>query len=280
MQILSRYLGVKMKLLFIVLITITIAIPSWASNYGFNNLSEDDVDNIFEEFSATFTHSTVSGAKSKSKIFGFEAGLVAGVTKSDHVKEIVARSMPSGSDEIEFLPFASLYALVSLPFGITAEANYIPEVDIQDVEFNHLSLAGKIELTYFMELPVDIAIRGMLIDTNLSITQSSQSSGSFTGTLDYKQTQLGLQAIVGKSFGIIEPYASIGFLSSNGELIATGSGSGSVFNYTASSRVDSEASGLQIVAGLQVNLLLLKVGAEYVNAFGANHLNAKVALSF
>lgn len=266
-----------MKLLIILIAIMAVSSTSFA-NFGFSNLNQDDVDGVFEEFSATFTHSTVTGAKSKSKIFGFEAGVVAGVTQSDIVKDIVARSMPSGSDEIEYLPFASLYALVSLPFGITAEANYMPEVDVQDVEFKHLSLAGKVELTYFMELPVDIAIRAMLINTSASITQSSQSLGGFTGTVDYKQTQLGLQAVVGKSFGIIEPYASVGFLRSSGELIA--SGSGTIFNFTTSQRVDSEASGLQLAAGLQVNLLLLKIGAEYVNAFGANHLNAKVALSF
>ena len=154
----------------------------------------------------------------------------------------------------------------------------MPEIDVEDVEFKHLSLAAKVELSYFFELPVEIALRGMLINTSASITQSNQSFGTFTGTLGYEQTQFGLQAIVGKSYGIIEPYASIGFISSNGELKANGTGT--IFNFTASDRVDSSASGLQIAAGLQVNLLLVKVGAEYVNAFGANHLNAKVSLSF
>ena len=65
-----------------------------ASDFGFSNLSQDDVDGVFEEFSATFTHSTITGAKSKSKIFGFEAGVVAGVTQSDLVSNVF-RSHPA-----------------------------------------------------------------------------------------------------------------------------------------------------------------------------------------
>ena len=267
-----------MKFTSLIITILFLAGPSFASDFGFSNLSQNDVDEVFKEFSATFTHSTVTGAKSKSKIFGIEAGVVAGVTSSDIVKDIVERSLPAGSEDINYLPFASLYALVSFPFGITAEANFMPEIDVQDVEFKHLSLAGKIELTYFMELPVELAIRAMLIDTSASITQSSQAFGGFVGEVGYKQTQMGLQAIVGKSFGIVEPYASIGFVRSSGELTARGSGT--IFNFTPSDSVDSSASGLQVALGLQVNLLLVKVGAEYVNAYGANHLNAKVALSF
>jgi len=249
-----------------------------ASDFGFNNLNQQDVDDIFEEFSATFTHSTITGAKSKSKVFGFEAGLVAGVTDSEQVKDLVASAMPANADDINYLPFASLYALVSLPLGITAEANFMPKIDFEDVEFKHLSLAAKVELSYFFAWPVEVAIRGMLINTSASIEQSNDSFGTFTGRVEYEQTQLGLQAVVGKSFGIIEPYASIGILSADGELVA--SGTGTIFNFTASDRVDSSATSLQFAAGLQVNLLLVKLGAEYVNSFGANHLNAKLSLSF
>lgn len=269
-----------MKRLFLVLMGLVFTHFANASDFGFNDLSQGDVDDIFKEFSATFTHSTVTGAKSHSKIFGFEAGLVAGVTKSDAVKDLVADSMPSGSEDINYLPFASLYALVSLPMGITAEANFMPELDIRDVEFKHLSLAGKFEITYFVDLPVDLAVRAMLIDTSISVKQSSSSTGNFNGEIEYDQTQLGLQGIISKRYAILEPYFSVGFMRSSGDL--TANGTGTIFNssFSGSKKVDSSASGLQIAAGLQVNLLLVKVGAEYVNAFGANHLNAKLALSF
>ncbi len=253
---------------------------SLANNYGFTNLSQGDVDNIFKEFSATFGHSTVTGATSHSKIFGFEMGVLAGVTKSEHIKDLVAQTLPPGSDEVNFLPFASLYSLVSLPLGITAEANFTPEIDIQGVEFRHLSLAGKWEVTSVVTLPFKLAVRGFLVSTQLAIEQTSSGSSTFTGEVEFEQTQTGLQVIAGEKYGLLEPYVGVGLVRSSGDLKATGSGT--IFNsaVTLTNSAKSDATSLQAIGGLQLNLLLVKTGIEYVHAFGASHLNAKVALSF
>ncbi len=258
------------------LVVFLLSVPIYASDIGFSNLNQNDVDDVFEEFAATFTHSTVSGASSKSKIFGVELGLVAGATQSEKIKEIAQNTLPSGSDEIKYLPFASLYGLVSLPFGITVEANFIPEVEVQDIEFSHLSLAGKFELTSLLEdSPVNLAVRGFFIDSSLNF---SQSAGGFTGTVEMSQSQFGLHGIVSKKLLLVEPYVFAGIVSASGEI--TQRGTGTIFNFSVNDTIKSDASSAQFGFGLQANLLIIKTGIEYVNSFGASHVNAKLALSF
>lgn len=264
---------------FIKLLVVFSFLPtvSLANDFGFTNIDASDADNLFEEFAATMSHTTITGAKSKSKIFGFEFGITGGLTQADDISDLVEEALPGQGEEVKDLPFASLYGLVSFAGGITGEINFFPEVDVQGVKFNHLSLGGKFEITQYLKLPFSLAVRAFLVRSSLSIEQSSP----FSSTVEIDQTQIGLHGIISKKIGPIEPYAAIGLAQAKGDIKAMGS-AGTFFDttFTASEEVEVKASGLYTAVGVQASLLIIKPGLEWVTMFGVSRYNLKLALSF
>ena len=79
---------------------------------------------------------------------------------------------------------------------------------------------------------------------------------------------------------LIEPYVGIGILNGTNELSVTGSNPIFAPGFSTSQSETKSVSGTQILAGVDVNLILLKIGAEYSQSFGASRVGFKLALGF
>lgn len=253
-----------------------------ADNFKLDNLSQSDVDKISKEFSANFVHTTVTGASS-SKIFGFQVGIIGRKTSSPEIEKQVKAQSPSTS--ISSIYDAGIMALVQVPFGITAELTTLPSKSLGNLTFKRTSMAVKWTMTDgLLVLPFNLALRGHYSTANLSYTDTINNSS--TGNVDVNSTvgiktkSYGFNVTASMNLFVIEPYAGLGFVSSNTDVFVNASGGTTIFNFSAAQAASSTSSGLHYFAGAEVNLLLVKLGAEYSNVYGVDRITGKVAIGF
>ncbi len=250
-------------------------VPSFvfAGSVGVVNLSDADFSDLSKELSGNFMHHSVLGAAPLGSIFGFEVGLVGGQQGSPVLDRL---SKSAGSSGISNIYHAGLLGAVSVPFGITGELMFLPKTSMSDVSFNMTSLALKWTLNseLLKVIPFNLALRGFRTASKLSFDQTIPSVGS--ASVSDEVTVTGLQILASPGLPILEPYAGVGFLNGKNEL---SSSQGSVFTDGATSK-DKTNSSTQILLGLNANLLFLRLGAEYSNAFGASTYTGKLSFGF
>ena len=158
---------------------------------SFTNVTQDDYNNITKEFSANFTHSSVTGASTLGKIFGIELALVGGSTASPNISSIVQRS---GGSSISNLIHGGVLIGASVPFGISGELVTIPKMSSSDASFQLSSLAVKWTMDeVFTVLPFNLALRGLYSTSKFSFSQTISGLDS-TVSNDNKVTGLQLLA--------------------------------------------------------------------------------------
>ena len=264
-------------MMFRALLASLLCVPTlcWAQSLSFTNVTEDDLQNISKEMSGNFMHHSVQGAAPLGKVFGFELGLVGGQQPSPKINDIVKRSGGSG---LSNLYHAGILGAVSVPFGFTGEVMMIPKLSSNDADFQMTSLALKINLNsaLWTFLPFNLALRGITSDAKFSFRQTS---GATSINVENQTKVSGLQILVSPMLPLIEPYAGVGLLSGKNTLNATG---GAIFDpaYTTSTSSDKTNSTTQTIMGINANLLLFRLGAEYSNAFGNNSVTAKLGFGF
>ncbi len=248
-----------------------LSLSASAQDMAFSNLSEQQAKSIIEEFSGNFTHTSVSGASPLGSVFGFELGVIAGATSTKEIDKLAKQTNPNA--EADKIPHAGILAMVSVPFGLTAEMSFVPEMGNDEFKFKNTGLAAKWSLTSgLIELPFSVAIKAHMMKTDLSFTQV----GAVTATVDFKDTVTGAMLLVSKDLGIVEPYLGVGAVSGDGDFTVTGT---SIFASGVKS-YNGKSSGTQILGGIEANLLILKAGVEYSQQFGVSRYTAKIALSF
>ncbi len=251
-----------------------------AQSLGFDNVSEDDLKKIVSDLSSNFTHTSVSGAGALGTIFGFELGVVGGMTSTSELDKLVKSYDASASADQAI--HGGILGMLSVPLGLTAEALFVPAVGSEDFKFNTLSLALKWTMTdtVLSGLPVDLAVKFHMNQTGLKFKQVI-SPDPYETELEFKNQILGAQLLVSKSLVLVTPYAGLGMLQSEGELSFSGS-SGNIFDstYTTSTSAKVKASSSQFLAGVELNLLLLKAGLEISRQFSADRITGKIAFSF
>lgn len=267
--------------IFILSFILSICSGAHADTPTFDNLTDEDFDKISKEFSANSTLHSVMGAGSLGSIFGFQVGLTGGITKTPETDAIVKRSAPSSS--VQAFPHAALLAAVTIPFGLTAEATFIPQINSSGFEYNQYAGALKWTMTdnILSILPLNIAVRGFLSKTTMSFSQvinnSSTGNQNVDATVKYDGTVTGLQLLASpKLIPIIEPYVGVGVLSGNSKL---SSSIGSVFASGSTSKEVSPTS-TQFLLGADIRLLLIGAGVEYSRAFGTESYTMKFSLGF
>lgn len=261
-----------MKNVFIALF-VTAALTLFAQNanaqFNFNNISQSDLDAMNKEFSHNFLFSSISGASSLGSLWGFEVGVVGGMADGDKIAEVIRRT--NSSSDFKDLYHASIMGRVSIPFGITAEAAFLPKFEQDGAEVSQMAGALKYSI---IDLPVAVGVRGHYSTTDFKF---SQTQGAFTGTIDYDSSVYGLQAVVSQNFVMIEPYAAIGWVEGKGDLEA--SGTGTPFNF-GGQRGSAKSSSMHLVGGLNLHLGFFNLGAEYSRAFDTNRVSGKLSFGF
>lgn len=240
-----------------------------AQSLAFNQLSTGQADSIIKEFSANFTHSSVSGASTLGDIFGLQVGLMAGLTQSDEIKKL-AESANSSAD-VNQLPHAGVLVLASVPLGFSFEASIVPKIGSEDFKFRNLGVAVK--WTSDM-LPVLLAVKAHMMKTDLDF---KQTVSNVTSTVSFENQVSGVLLQASQKLGIIEPYAGIGFLRGKGSFDVSGTTS---FFQSGVTTYSGNQTGSQIQLGAEINLLIFRMAFEYGRQFGLNTFNSKLAFSF
>jgi len=256
------------------------------SSPQFDSLSDGEVETIVREFSANLVHTTVTPPTSLGKVFGIEASVVAGVTQTPGIDGI-SKSRDANA-ELPYIPHAWLITNISVPFGITVEANILPTLDISGIKMGHISAGVKWSITdqFFKNLPFDWAVRTYYSNSEISFSQTA-TSPNFPGVsssinVGYNNTMIGADNLVGFDLGIAEPYVGIGFVSSSATLTGRSQSAipYSIFNDNTSEQKSLTESSIRAIAGIQLALPLLKFSLEYTNVFSIHRLSAKAGFSF
>ena len=239
-------------------------------------ITEGDFREISRELSSNFTHTSVSGASSLGALYGFQLGLVYGMTKTPNLNNYAHRS--ANASDINQIPHGGALGVVTIPMGISFEALYLPSTGPKDLKGKNTSLAVKWTLTdMILDLPVALAIKGFYTMASLKSEQTA-NGGNQQITLNDKM--MGFELLVSQTFGIVEPYA--GLIQSRADVDMNVSGTGSVFatTYTAGQSASTKTSSTGYVLGAELKLLFFHAGAEFTRVFGANRYTAKLAFTF
>ncbi len=258
-----------------------IAPSAKAAGPGFNNLSQTDFDNAIREMSANSTYHSVSGASTLGTVFGFEFGVIAGLSNSPKINEL-SKQVDSSAD-ISRLPHGVLKIAASVPLGFTGEILFFPETTFSNIKYSQFGGSLKWTTSPAM-LPFNLAVRGFVTGNKMSFDQTLQNAS--TGnvptavTVREENSQLGLQFLASPSLPFVEPYAGVGFVKANGKLAVSGTSTGTIFSFTNAQSAESAPTTVQYLLGVNVNLLIVNLGLEYMRAFDTDTYNAKIALTF
>ncbi len=268
---LDQYLGY----LTVLLATLALSSPVQAQNLEFDDISKSDLEKIMDEVSSNFHHTSVSGAGTLGSIFGFELGVIGGITKTPEINKLVKEQDPN--EDVEQVPHGTLLGVLTVPLGITAEVGIVPEVGSGDFKFSRQSLGVKWTITEVLltDLPVSLAIKGHYTKADLEFEQPVNGQDT---KVKVEDTVTGFLFLVSKNFAIVEPYAGVGYLMSDGEIDV--SGSSTIFNFTAATQASAKNSSMQFLAGAELKLLVFKVGAEYSRQFDTDRYSLKLAVYF
>ncbi len=270
------------------LIGTLLPLSSYAVSMSLDNLNLDDYNSLVKEFSANSQYSTVTPASSLGGLWGFEFGITGGLTKAPDTQALVLRN--DASTSFKSLYHAGAVARLGLPYGITAEALYLPKITISSVTLKRWGLAAQWTLTdsVLENLPFNLATKLFITKTTLNYSQTINNASTanvpVTANLSFDDTLWGLQAIASYKILVFEPYLGLGWTSAKGELAVDASGTATIFNQSvfgsAAKSATSKPTSSQILAGLDIRLAFFSLGAEYERAFAKNSYTGRLSFRF
>ncbi|MFP5519718.1 MAG: DUF6588 family protein [Bdellovibrionia bacterium] len=256
-------------------LTLLLSLSTAHADPTFTNITSDDFEDISMDMSANFTHNSMLGASKMGTVFGVQAGLALASTSTKRTNDIVKRNADA---DMPNLYNAGLMAAVGIPFGIAFEAILFPETELGGAKLSSTSLGLKYNLNEVIPiLPVNLALRGIYSTSKMSF---EQTVSSVTNKIENSNTVSGLQLLFSPMLPVVEPYVGIGLLSGNNKLSVSGTGTIFDSSFSTSQSESKNVSTTQILAGVDVSLLLLKIGVEYSNAFGTDRYGLKLSLGF
>ncbi len=241
------------------------------ANFNFADLSRSDLDSMSKEIGANFSHSTVTPGAPMGNIFGFQVGLVAGVTSSAELERLAKREDPT--TDLEYVPTAGVMGVLTVPFGITVEATVLPSLDTDNADLSNIS--GAVRWSFFNAAIVDFAIRGHFSSGEMSYTDTVESISS---EITIKHSTMGAHLIATADLPFIKPYAGVGFISHDTDWSINTTAS--LFNFTSADNANSSESSAHLIAGVEANLLLFNLGVEYSSMFDTHRYMTKLSIGF
>ena len=99
-----------------------------------------------------------------------------------------------------------------------------------------------------------------------------------TVTLD--NTTYGVTLLASANLLVFEPFAGVGYITRETDLGATGTARIFDTTFSASQTASVDGSSAQVFAGVQANLLIMKLAAQYENVFGTSVTSLKLTFGF
>jgi hypothetical protein len=259
---------------YLILFTLLNLSHSHANEIQFPTITQNEFANMSEEFLGNFTHTSVSGASSLGAIFGFEVGILAGVTQAGDLEEIIQRA--DSTFDQGYLPHAGLLGRVTIPFGVTFEATVFPTIKTSGAEFSQMS--GGVQWDFFSLPLVNVAAKVHFSKGDFKLDQDIGTDPN--GNLSYDHTIFGAQVLASLNALIIEPYAGIGFARGKSELDFSATAGNNLFAFTDARSASYSKTSPHLLVGANLNLLLVNLGLEYANVFGTSRVTGKFTLGF
>jgi len=249
---------------------------AFAGDITLDNLTQDDVTKISKEFSANFIHTIVAPASAYGKIFGFELGVVGGITKSPNINRI-SKTFDSSAD-IPAIPHAGIALGVSVPLGFTGELSMIPSTKLGDVSLKNTSFGLKWTFTELTKLPFDMAVRLHAGSSTLSYADVVDTN--VNAEVQWETSSKGANFEISKNLLFFEPYFGFGTVSTETKIGVSASTNVNIFTFTSDQSYTSKNSGSQVYGGFNLNLFVLKIGVEAGSVMGVSKYSGKVSLYF
>lgn len=265
-----------MKILKYVGVILLALLPtlSLANDFQFPTLTKQELENSSKEFLANFTHTSVSGASSLGAIWGFEVGILGGITDAPETGKLIKKA--DSDSDIDKLPHAGLLGRVTVPFGLTFEASLIPEIKFDDAKFSQMSLAG--QWNFFSFPFIDLAAKVHYSSGSLEFSQAID--GDADGKVEYEHDIFGAMAMASANAFIVEPYFGLGFVKGDSTMDFTAESGSDLFDFTSERSASVDETSSHVVLGAQVSLLILNFGLEYSRMFDTSRYAGKLSLSF
>jgi len=263
----------KLKKTLLIASLLTLPMLSTAADPGFSDLDKGDMETLAEGFGANFVHNSLMGASKMGTLFGFQVGVTGASTTVEEIDKLAKQNTGAG---LKSLANVGLVGAVGIPFGIAFEAVIVPKLEADGAEAESTSFAVKYNINDMIPiLPVNLALRGVHSTAKFSFDQTVASA---VGNVKNETTVSGVQLLLSPMIPLVEPYIGVGLLNSTNKLTTTVVSG--LFDYGSGSSREESVSGTQILAGVEVNLLLLKLGVEYSNAFDNSRIGAKLTFGF
>ncbi len=267
--------------LLICLFTLTCAIAH--ADPALDNLSQEDLEEVSNEIAANFSHTAVAAPETNG-LWGIEVGLVGGTTNSSKLKKLINEAGGNGKDYGR-IPHAGLMARVHIPFDFFAELSFIPESEVEDMDIQNGTMAVGWNVGRFFDWPLDVAlgVQGSASELSFKQTLNNASTGNTDVDADvsFKSKTSSAWIGVSKTFLFVTPYAKIGSFKSESDVeVDTASGNGDIFSFTNQQKEDSSATGTFTAVGVNVQLLLFRLGVELSRSADVGRASGKLALSF
>ena len=259
---------------FVAAIAVMASAPTaQAAGPGFQNLSQDDFDKVIKEISANTSYHSVTGASSLGTVFGFEVGVVGGLTNTPDINAL--SKQVDASADVSRLPHAALLLGASVPLGFTGELLFFPEMTFSTVKYSQFGASLKWTATEALVLPFNLAVRGFISSNKMAFDQVVSGNNV---TVNEENSQTGIQLLASPSLPMVEPYVGVGIIKANGKMSVTGSNT--IYAFTTSQCAESSPTTTQFLLGVNLNLLIMNLGLEYSTAFGTSSYNAKFGFKF
>ncbi len=217
-------------------------------------------------------------------VWGFEVGLVGGTTKSEHLEKVINNNGGDGKD-FKSLPHGGLMARAHFPFEIFVEATMIPTIKASDAEIQSGTFGLGWNAGGFFELPVDVAVGFNASSSEFSydqvINNTSTGNTDVNSEISFKNKTSSLWIGVSKTFlGMLTPYAKFGTFSTESDIDVKAAGGGTIFAFSSAQKETVDSSGGYLAAGLNFQLALFKIGAEYAKTNDVSSMTGKLSLDF
>lgn len=246
----------------------------FAQDIQFPTLTKQELERSSKEFLTNFTHTSVSGASSLGSIWGFEVGILGGLTDAPETGKLIKKA--DSSSDIDTLPHAGLLGRVTIPFGLTFEASLIPKIKMDEAKFSQLGLAA--QWNFFSFPFIDLAAKAHYSKGSLKFDQKIDNDSD--GHVDYDHDTFGIMAMASANAFIIEPYAGLGFVRGESTMDFTASSGNDLFDFTSERSASVKETSSHIVVGAEASLLILNFGLEYSRMFNTHRYTGKLSLSF
>lgn len=236
--------------------------------------TQQDFDDLSKDLMGAFSFTTNSGAGTLGSIWGVEAGLVLGVVPATNLKRIVKEKTGEERKELSYLPAAGIVAAVAAPFGIGAEAKFIPKISQSDVGFIDTGIALRWSVTDLFPLvgtftPLKLTVKAAYDAASLDYKADQE-------TVSMKVRSLELGAWAGVNLVFVEPYLGLTSVKAKTKLTAETTRV-QVPGVYQNAEFKSELSGLKTTLGLLFKLPLLRIGLEYSTVKSINRYGLKLS---